>query len=146
MSGHEPLPQDLEHVAEMLRDGRDEATPFELDRIKLRVMAQDARFSARTTGGLVKSRLAIMLALVLGLALSGTGATLAVTGGSGSGTDAASKEYKGCVDKHGHAKKCKKPHKTCADKKPADQAKCQQKDQQNFDKKHSDWQKKRDNC
>lgn len=73
------------------------ATPLELDRIKLRARHQAERsgnsFYASQKGKLMKSRLALMLMIALGLMMSTTGATLAITGSSGSGS-AAQNQYK----------------------------------------------------
>lgn len=77
-------------MAELLREQRPEATPLELDRIKVRVKARAARRSpsyfARQKGFRMRSRIAITSMLVLGVFMSGTGATLAVSGISSSGS------------------------------------------------------------
>jgi hypothetical protein len=89
-------PADLVKIAERLREERPVATPLELDRIKLRARRQAQRsgpsFYARQKGTLMKSRLALMLMIALGLMMSTTGATLAITGSSGSGS-AAKNQY-----------------------------------------------------
>jgi hypothetical protein len=80
----------LEGVVARLRGERATATPLELDRIKLQAMRQAGRprpgFYARQKGMLMKSRLALMALVAAGLMLSTTGATLAITGSSGSGS------------------------------------------------------------
>jgi hypothetical protein len=89
-------PADLVKIAERLREERPVATPLELDRIKLRVRDRAERsgtsFYATQKGKLMKSRLALMLMIALGLMMSTTGATLAITGSSGSGS-AAENQY-----------------------------------------------------
>lgn len=71
-------------------------TALELDRTKLRARHQAQRsgagFYTRKKGSLMKSRLALTLMIVAGLMMSTTGATLAITGSSGSGS-AAENQY-----------------------------------------------------
>lgn len=79
---HDRLPEDLAEVAELLRDNRPEATALELDGVKRRILD---RKSARARGNAqrsqsMKSRVAMMAMLVVGLLMSGTGAGLAVSG------------------------------------------------------------------
>lgn len=84
------VPFELHGVERRLRDGRPELTALELDAVKQRAMTSAARRSpspfTTTKGILMKSRLAVTLVLALGLLMSGTGATLAVSGLSGSGS------------------------------------------------------------
>jgi len=76
-----------------LRAERMTATPLELDELKLRAKRQAAPATPRLRKGtLMKSRLALTLVVVLGLMMSGTGATLAVQGSSGTGS-AATNQY-----------------------------------------------------
>lgn len=87
----DPIPSDLLRVVGMLRDERPEATALELDRIKLRAKARAAQtrpsYFARQKGTpLMRSRTAITSMLVLGMMMTGTGATLATSGNSGSGS------------------------------------------------------------
>jgi len=94
-SHEDRVPADLQHVVEMLREQRPEASPLELDRIKLRAKARGARtqpsFATRQKGlTMMRSRIAVTSMLTLGVFMSGTGATLAVSGISGS---AASAQY-----------------------------------------------------
>jgi hypothetical protein len=95
-SNRDRTPAELAHVAAKLRAERATATPLELDRIKLRAMRGTERprssLYARKKGTLMKSRLALTLMLVAGFMLSTTGATLAITGSSGSGS-AAQNQY-----------------------------------------------------
>lgn len=83
-------PADVMHVAERLRGERATATPLELDEIKLRAKRQAARRNQNVLqkGIWMKSRLALTLMIVLGLMMSGTGATLAISGSSGQGSAA----------------------------------------------------------
>ena len=69
---------EFDEVIRILRENRPEATALELDQIKQRVRRGSARPSRRNQD--MKSRLAILLTLVLGLGLSTTGAGLAVQG------------------------------------------------------------------
>ena len=89
-------PEDLEAIEDALRAGRHQATPLELDRIKLQAIrqAEQPRTSlyAVKKGTFMKSRLALTLLLVAGFMLSTTGATLAVSGSSGNG-NAATNQY-----------------------------------------------------
>ena len=92
----DPIPSDLLKVVKMLHDERPEATPLELDRIKLRAKARAAQtrpsYFARQKGTLMRSRAAITSMLVAGMMMTGTGATLATSGSSGSGS-ASDAEY-----------------------------------------------------
>jgi|tagenome__1003787_1003787.scaffolds.fasta_scaffold20484688_1 hypothetical protein len=86
---------DLQSVVEQLRANRPEATPLELDAVKQRVRARVAAGPARRrarSATLMKSRLAILTMLVVGLMLSTTGAGLAVDGLT-SGNDASVGQY-----------------------------------------------------
>jgi hypothetical protein len=91
-SNRDRTPADLSTIAERLREERPTATALELDRIKLRARSQAQRSAtgiyALKKGSLMKSRLALMLMIVAGLTMSTTGATLAITGSSGSGSAA----------------------------------------------------------
>jgi hypothetical protein len=69
---------EFDDVIRLLRENRPEATELELDRIKQRVRRRAARPSRRSQD--MKSRLAILAMLVLGMVLSTTGAGLAVQG------------------------------------------------------------------
>jgi ABC-type microcin C transport system duplicated ATPase subunit YejF len=88
---------ELERLATRLQEERATATPLELDRIKLQAMRQAERtrpgIYARQKGRLMKSRLALTMVIAAGFMLSTTGATLAITGASGSGS-AAQNQYK----------------------------------------------------
>jgi hypothetical protein len=75
-------------IVRLLREERPQASELELDRIKRRVMARTPG-----KGQPMRSRLAILAMLVLGMLLSGTGAGLAVQGFGDSGGDASQVEY-----------------------------------------------------
>jgi hypothetical protein len=89
----QPLPPELDDVARRLRDSRPELDPLALDRVKQSVRARTAR-PAR--GGLPSRRLASTAVLALGIMLSGSGATLAVSGISDNGS-AGTAQYPGNV-------------------------------------------------
>jgi hypothetical protein len=93
-SNRNRTPAELEATEAALRAERHEATPLELDAIKLQAIrqAERSRPSLFTNGAFMKSRLALTLLLVAGFMLSTTGATLAISGSSGSGS-AASTQY-----------------------------------------------------
>lgn len=93
-SNRDRIPAELHDIEETLRANRHEASPLELDRIKLQAIRQAERtrpsLIARQKGTLMKSRLALTLLLVAGFMFSTTGATLAISGSSGSGSAATS--------------------------------------------------------
>lgn len=84
------VPAELHEVEQRLRDDRPALTALELDAIKLRTMTSATRGSkslfAKKKGTFMKSRVAVLLVLVLGVFMSSTGATLAVSGLSSSGS------------------------------------------------------------
>ena len=81
MTPNDESRDELETVVERLRMHRSEATPLELDAVKQRVRARMARRPrARRKAEFMRSRVAILTTLVLGMMLSTTGAGLAVTG------------------------------------------------------------------
>jgi hypothetical protein len=71
---------EFDDLIRRLEDNRPEATELELDQIKQRVRRRAARPERRQD---MKSRLAILLMLVLGMTLSTAGAGLAIQGLSG---------------------------------------------------------------
>jgi hypothetical protein len=81
----------MDAIEARLRRERATASRLELDELKLRAMRQAAQ-KRGVRGNFMKSRLALLTMIVAGLMMSTTGATLAVTGSSGSGS-AASHEY-----------------------------------------------------
>lgn len=95
-SNRDRTPAELEQMAARLRAERATATPLELDQIKLQAMRQAGRprpsFYAHQKGMFMKSRLALTMVIAAGFMLSTTGATLAITGSSGSG-NAAQNQY-----------------------------------------------------
>jgi hypothetical protein len=95
MTHHDDLnAPDLEPVVERLRAERAQLTPLELDDTARRVRARAATPARRRTrrGTIMKSRLAMLVLLVCGLMVSGTGAGLAIQGSSGNG-NAAQQQY-----------------------------------------------------
>lgn len=90
------FPDDLQEVAALLRDNRPEATALELDGVKQQVRFRASRAASGHVqkGSTMKSRLAMTAMLVSGLLMSGTGATLAV---SGSTDNAATAQYPAVV-------------------------------------------------
>ena len=98
---NEQLPADLAEVSDRLEQSRPSATALELDQIKLRAQRQAGRTAPfQPKGQLLKSRMAIMSVLALGILMSGTGATLAVSGSSESG-DAGQAQYPNTVTDKG---------------------------------------------
>ncbi len=95
-SDRNPFSAELREVEHRLSSSRPELTALELDAIKRRAMTSATRkqpsLFSRQKGFLMKSRLAVTMMLALGLLMSGTGATLAVSGISSSGS-AASVQY-----------------------------------------------------
>jgi hypothetical protein len=93
-SNRNRIPAELQDIEETLRANRHEASPLELDRIKLQAIRQAERtrpsLIARQKGTFMKSRLALTLLLVAGFMFSTTGATLAISGSSGNGSAATS--------------------------------------------------------
>jgi hypothetical protein len=69
---------EFDDVIRLLREGRPEATELELDQIKQRVRRRAASRSGRSQS--MKSRLAILGMLVVGMVFSTAGAGLAVSG------------------------------------------------------------------
>ena len=94
----EGLPNELEGIAERLREERHEADPLALDQIKTRAMAQ-AR-SSRPKGIALRSR-TIAALLSVALMAGGTGGVIAAKGGNGkSQGSAGNSQYKpGCGPK-----------------------------------------------
>jgi hypothetical protein len=70
---------EFDDVIQLLRENRPEATELELDQIKQRVRRRTAQRPSRRREAM-KSRLAILSMLVLGMIFSTTGAGLAVQG------------------------------------------------------------------
>jgi hypothetical protein len=81
----------MDAIEARLRRERPAASRVELDELKLRAMRQAAQPKG-IRGNLMKSRFALVAMIVAGFMLSTTGATLAVSGSSGSGS-AAENEY-----------------------------------------------------
>jgi hypothetical protein len=79
---------DYDDIVRLLREERPQASELELDGIKRRVRQRVAR-----KGQPMRSRLAILAMLVVGMLMSGTGAGLAVQGFDQSGDDASQAQY-----------------------------------------------------
>src|ERR1700759_4212751 len=105
-SNRNRIPAELHDIEETLRANRHEASPLELDRIKLQAIRQAERtrpsLIARQKGTYMKSRLALTLLLVAGFMFSTTGATLAISGSSGSGSAATSQYVAPNNESHPH--------------------------------------------
>jgi hypothetical protein len=104
-SNRNRIPAELHDIEETLRANRPETSPLELDRIKLQAIRQAAQgrpsFVARQKGAFMKSRLAMMLVIAAGFMLSTTGAGLAISGSSSSGSAAGSQYTPAGVEEHG---------------------------------------------
>ncbi len=91
----EPFSDDLQRVADVLRDGRPTLDPLTLDRVKLRAMSGAQRSTPQHKGSFMRSR---MTALVTaGFLTLGTGGALALSGGGdggGSGGSASFHQYR----------------------------------------------------
>jgi hypothetical protein len=94
---------DLQEVADVLRDQRPALTPLELDRVKLRAMSGARRStSSPQKGFFMRSRMTMLL--TAGLLALGSGGALALTGGFGgqAGGSASFSQYRNC--EHGKGK------------------------------------------
>jgi hypothetical protein len=104
-SNRNRIPAELQDIEETLRANRPETSPLELDRIKLQAIRQASQgrtsFLARQKGAFMKSRLAMMLVIAAGFMLSTTGAGLAISGSSSSGSAAESQYTPAGVEEHG---------------------------------------------
>jgi hypothetical protein len=90
------IPAELREVDQRLRNNRPALSALELDEIKVRALESapqraTMRFGKKK-GKRMKSRLAVVMVLALGLFMCGTGASLAASGSSGSGS-AGSAQY-----------------------------------------------------
>jgi hypothetical protein len=83
--------EEFTDVTRRLRDARPEASALELDRMKMRAMAQ-AR-APRAKGSALKSRIVVGLC-TMGLLAGTTGGVIAKNGNSGSKGSAAQSQYK----------------------------------------------------
>src|ERR1700743_1340884 len=104
-SNRNRIPAELHEIEDTLRANRHEASPLELDRIKLQAIRQATQgrpsFLARQKGAFMKSRLAMMLVIAAGFMLSTTGAGLAISASSSSGSAAESQYTPAGVEEHG---------------------------------------------
>jgi len=88
----------FDSVEQRLRDERPTLTAMEIDGLRQRVARRAANGKASnplSKGSLMKSRLALLLMIALGVLMSGTGATLAITGAAGSDSAAVSQYREG---------------------------------------------------
>jgi hypothetical protein len=98
---------DLQEVADVLRDQRPALTPLELDRIKLRAMSATRRSTSPGKGFFMRSRLTT--ALTIGFLTLGTGGAMALYGGGGGfegdhGGSASFHQYRECDHGNGRGK------------------------------------------
>ena len=82
---HDP---ELDGIAERMRAERPEASPLELDQIKLSAMSR-----AKAATGRANPRRLVVAALTVGLMAAGTGGVLAAGGSGGAAGNAASAQY-----------------------------------------------------
>src|ERR1700750_1551848 len=105
-SNRNRTPEELDSIADALQAERHQATPVELDRIKLQAIRQAEQprpsLYAVKKGTFMKSRLALTLLLVAGFMLSTTGATLAISGSCGSGSAASNQYVQPTNEESGH--------------------------------------------
>ncbi len=115
---HERLPEDLQEVADVLRERRPSLEPLELDRIKLRAMS-GARRSASSRQGRFSARSRLVAFLTVAMLALGTGSALAGFfdfgggyTGYGDGGSASWHQYRPpCRDGYGYASgKCYPNH------------------------------------
>jgi hypothetical protein len=94
MTHHDDLSRDpeLAPLIARLQDERPTASPLELDAIKQRARSRATRTRSRRTEPM-RSRIAILATLVLGIVLSTGGASLAVSGFASSDHNAAATQY-----------------------------------------------------
>src|SRR5215210_9190307 len=95
MTYHNDSQDDLQPVVDVLRASRPEMSAIELDDVKQRVYARVARQPGRRarSADLMRSRLAILATLVVGMLLSTSGAALAISGFASSNDKASVAEY-----------------------------------------------------
>ena len=103
MTYHNDSQDELQPVVDVLRASRPEMSAIELDAVKQRVHARVARQPGRRarSADLMKSRLAILATLVVGMLLSTTGASLAISGFASSNDKASVAQYGPGTDKGG---------------------------------------------
>jgi hypothetical protein len=93
---HDQLPEDLQGIDRALHEHRPRLPEDRLQRVVARAKAAVPPSASRPTQRrepFLRSRIAITLTLVLGFALSGTGAGLAVSGLAGDDQQASSGQY-----------------------------------------------------
>jgi LPXTG-motif cell wall-anchored protein len=102
-SNRNRTPAELQEIEDTLRAERHQASPLQLDAIKLQAIrqAERPRTSLNAKKGIfMKSRLALTCLLVAGFMFSTTGATLAISGSSGNGS-ASESQYVSPTNEHG---------------------------------------------
>jgi hypothetical protein len=88
----EHFSEDLQKVADVLREGRPTLDPLALDRVKLRAMSAARRStSSPHKGSFMKSRITALVSV--GFLMLGTGGTMALAGGDGGGSSAGSASF-----------------------------------------------------
>ncbi|HEV3070420.1 MAG TPA: hypothetical protein VGY76_03220 [Solirubrobacteraceae bacterium] len=88
----EHFSEDLQKVADVLREGRPTLDPLALDRVKLRAMSAARRStSSPNKGSFMKSRITALVSV--GFLMLGTGGTMALAGGDGGGSSAGSASF-----------------------------------------------------
>lgn len=88
----EHFSEDLQKVADVLRDERPTLDPLALDRVKLRAMNGAHRSTSSThKGSFMKSRITALVSV--GFLMLGTGGTMALAGGDGGGSSAGSASF-----------------------------------------------------
>jgi hypothetical protein len=95
MNHNDDSQDDLRPLIEQLRASRPEMSALELDMVKQRVYARVARQPGRRarSADLMRSRLAILATLVVGMLLSTSGAALAISGFTSSSDKASVAQY-----------------------------------------------------
>jgi len=95
MTHHNDSQDELRPVVDALRANRPELSALELDAVKQRVHVRVARQPGRRarSADLMKSRMAILATLVVGMFLSTAGASLAISGFASSTDKASVAEY-----------------------------------------------------
>src|ERR1700686_1536926 len=88
----EHFSEDLQKVADVLREGRPTLDPLALDRVKLRAMSAARRSTSSThKGSFMKSRITALVSV--GFLILGTGGTMALAGGDGGGSSGGSASF-----------------------------------------------------
>jgi flagellar biosynthesis GTPase FlhF len=140
----ERFPDDLQEVADALRDERPALSPLELDRVKLRAMSSARHSTSPRKGSFMRSRLTTVLAAAF-LAL-GTGGALALSdGGGSSGGSASFHEYRcaphdrGCKDhEREERERERKKHKEREEREHKEKEERRQKERERREREHKE--------